>query len=102
MATKHYLYYVEGEDDKKVVDTLKKDMKLIIPGIARVFNVVENVLTNSRLITIKENTTVILVFDTDTGKVDKVKKNIEILKNSSNVKEIICITQVKNLEEELV
>ena len=55
-------------------------MKLIIPGIARVFNVVENVLTNSRLITIKENTTVILVFDTDTGKVDKVKKNIEILK----------------------
>ena len=43
MATKHYLYYVEGEDDKKVVDTLKKDMKLIIPGIARVFNVVENV-----------------------------------------------------------
>lgn len=81
MATKHYLYYVEGEDDKKVV---------------------ENVLTNSRLITIKENTTVILVFDTDTGKVDKVKKNIEILKNSSNVKEIICITQVKNLEEELV
>lgn len=42
MATKHYLYYVEGEDDKKVVDTLKKDMKLIIPGIARVFNVVEN------------------------------------------------------------
>lgn len=24
MATKHYLYYVEGEDDKKVVDTLKK------------------------------------------------------------------------------
>ena len=60
MATKHYLYYVEGEDDKKVVDTLKKDMKLIIPGIARVFNVVENVLTNSRLITIKENTTVIL------------------------------------------
>ena len=44
----------------------------------------------------------ILVFDTDTGKVDKIKKNIEILKNSSNVKEIICITQVKNLEEELV
>ena len=38
MATKYYLYYVEGEDDKKVVDTLKKDMKLIIPGIARVFN----------------------------------------------------------------
>ena len=76
IITKYYLYYVEGEDDKKVVDTLKKDMKLIIPGIARVFNVVENVLTNSRLITIKENTTVILVFDTDTGKVDKVKKNI--------------------------
>ena len=44
MATKYYLYYVEGEDEKKVVDTLKKDMKLIRPGVSQVFNVVENEL----------------------------------------------------------
>ena len=63
MATKYYLYYVEGEDEKKVVDTLKKDMKLIRPGVSQVFNVVENELTNARLMTIKENTTVVLMYD---------------------------------------
>ena len=80
MATKYYLYYVEGEDEKKVVDTLKKDMKLIRPGVSQVFNVVENELTNARLMTIKENTTVVLIFDTDTGNTEKVRKNIELLK----------------------
>lgn len=102
MATKYYLYYVEGEDEKKVVDTLKKDMKLIRPGVSQVFNVVENELTNARLMTIKENTTVVLIFDTDTGNTEKVRKNIELLKKARNVKEIVCITQVKNLEDEWV
>lgn len=102
MATKYYLYFVEGDDEKKIVDTLKKDMGLIRSGVARVFNVVENVLTNSRLMTIKDNTTVVLIFDTDTGSVEKVKRNIELLKACSKVKDIVCITQVKNLEDELV
>ena len=31
MATKHYLYYVEGEDDKKVVDTLTKFRRIPLP-----------------------------------------------------------------------
>ena len=29
---KYYQYFVEGEDEKKLVDVLKSDMKLIVSG----------------------------------------------------------------------
>ena len=32
MALKNYCYFVEGADEKKIIDTLKTDMKLIQPG----------------------------------------------------------------------
>ncbi len=57
-----YHYYVEGPDDEIIVNTLKTELQLIIPGKVERFNVVQNKL----------------------------------------VKRVICITQVMNLEEELV
>ena len=45
MGNKYYHYYVEGEDDKKIVNTLKTDFQIIEPGKVDVFNVVQNVLT---------------------------------------------------------
>ena len=99
---KYYHYFVEGDDDRKVVNTLKTDFQWIISGKVDRFNVVERTLKRTHLMNLKEGTTVILVFDTDTGNVDILNKNIEFLKQQSMVEDVVCITQVENLEDELV
>ena len=52
--------------------------------------------------TLERETTVVLVFDTDVEKVNILDENIKIIKNSNNVRDIICIPQIKNLEDELI
>lgn len=99
---RYYHYYVEGEDDRKVVNTLKTDMQKIIPGKVEKFNVVEKLIKKMQIMNLKKGTTVVLIFDTDTGKVDILHKNIEFLWKQKMVKEVICVTQVTNLEDELV
>lgn len=98
---KYYHYFVEGEDEEKLIQVLKTDLRLIVPGKVQKFNVVEQKLTRLRLMSLKEGTTVILVFDTDTGKVDILKENIEFLKKEGFIYDVLCITQVKNMEDEL-
>lgn len=102
MKNERFQYYVEGPDDKKVVDTLKTKMGLIKPGKVDVLNVVTEKITEMRLRTLSPGTTVVLVFDTDAGNRDILEMNLQILKKSSRVKEVILIPQVSKLEEELV
>ena len=40
--------------------------------------------------------------DLDLYKADILDENIKIIKNSNNVRDIICIPQIKNLEDELI
>lgn len=47
MANNIYHYYVEGDDEKKVVNTLKNSMQLIISGKVDVFNVIERKFTRN-------------------------------------------------------
>ena len=35
-ATKYYQYFVEGEDEKKIINTLKSDMEIIKAGKVQV------------------------------------------------------------------
>ena len=98
-----YHYYVEGADDEKIVNTLKTDLQEIIPGKVEVFNAVQDKLTKNRMMTLKPRTTVILVFDVDAGNVDTLMQNLDFLHTQKAlVKEVLCVTQVMNLEEELV
>lgn len=99
--SKYYHYYVEGQDEEKILSVLKTEMRLIIPGKIERFNVVEREFTKSRIMLLKKGTVVILVFDTDTGNANILKKNIELLKKQSMISDVLCITQVKNLEDEL-
>ena len=99
---KYYHYFVEGPDEEKLINTLKTDMQCIVPGKVQVFNVVQERLTKLRIMQLKRGTVVILVFDTDSGNIQILRNNIEFLKNSGIVKAVLCITQVKNLEDELV
>lgn len=95
-------YYVEGQCEKKIVETFK-ECGAILPGKIDVLNAAQCIIKPSRLIPLKKGTTVILIFDTDlnTGSVT-LDENIKILRGQSEVKEIICVTQVKNLEDELI
>ena len=102
MKREQYHYFVEGEDDRKVVNTLKTDLQWIKPGKVQVFNVIEEELTSLITRTLKPGTIVVLVFDTYTGKKNTLLKNIRFLQKDSNVKQVLCIMQVKNLEDEFL
>ena len=102
MGGKKYQYLVEGETEKKLINELKKEGNLILSGTVNHFNIVEQHLSTARVSNIASNTVIILVFDTDKKKTDILKDNIQKLKRSRNVKEIWCILQVENLEDELI
>lgn len=97
------VYYCEGEDDQKLIDTLKSSPSKIQPGKSKKLNVVQNLIPKSILLGIKPDTNVVLIFDTDvTTNLDVVKKNIENIKKYCRGVKIINLLQVKNLEDELV
>lgn len=100
--SKYYQYFVEGKTEEKIVNVLKTDLQVILPGKVQVFNVVQQELTKLRLMSLKKDTTVILIFDTDTGSLDILQYNLDFLHKEKSIKEVICITQVENLEDELV
>lgn len=102
MKNNRFYYLVEGACEKKMIDVFKEEKNLIISGKVTPFNVIQDHITSAFLRTIPENTTVILVFDTDTNSTDILEANIQSLSKSSHIKEIWCVTQVKNLEDELL
>lgn len=88
---KYYQYFVEGEDEKKLVDVLKSDMKLIVSGKSQVFNVTQQKLTRLRVMNLKPGTTVVLIFDADAGNLQILKDNINFLHKEKVVSEVIDI-----------
>ena len=95
-------YYVEGEDEKKLINVLKTQLNMIKPGKVQKLNVVEETISDAMLRSLKKYTVVVLVFDTDTKNVGILNYNILKLKKSNSVSKVITIPQVANLEEELV
>ena len=89
-------YFVEGENERKLIETIKN--KYLYSGKIKVINTIQNKVSKSILRTLERETIVVLVFDTDVEKVDVLDENIKIIKNSNNVRDIICIPQIKNLE----
>ena len=78
-----YQYFVEGDDEKRLIEVLKTDMRLIQPGKIQVVNVVQERLTGLKLRVLSEGTILIFVFDTDTGNIDILNENIKKAKKSS-------------------
>lgn len=98
-----YQYYVEGEDERSLLNTLKLDLRCIESGKIDKFNVIQSRFTTARMRTLKTGTTVVLVYDTDVEMNTKIlDENIAFLKRQKGIKEVICIPQVRNLEDELV
>ena len=98
-----YHYYVEGDDEKSLLETLKRDMRCIKSGKVDIFNVVQNRFTVARIRPLKPGTIVVLVYDTDvTTNMEIIKYNVAFLKKQKGIKDVICIPQVNNLEDELI
>ena len=86
-----YHYYVEGNCEKKLIDEFKKQQLPIISGKIDVFNAVQEEFTNTRLRLLPENTVVILVFDTDTGIVEILNRNLGNTQKTSTCKRnLVC------------
>lgn len=102
MRSKFVQYYVEGEDEEKLIHVLKTDLGVILPGKIQKLNVIDDNLTDARLMTLHPRTMVVLIFDTDTERTDILSRNLEKLKKCSAVSEIVTIPQILNLEDELV
>lgn len=101
-AEKYIQYFVEGQDEQKLISVLKTEMGCIRPGKVQVFNVVEKNMKKARIMSLKMHTTVVFVFDTDTGKTDVLRTNIKMVSECPNIDRVICVMQVHNLEEELI
>ena len=54
-----FQYYVEGDDEKRLIEVLKTDMRLIIPGKVQILNVVQERLTDLKLRTLQDGTTLV-------------------------------------------
>lgn len=102
MKSRYVQYYVEGEDDVKLIKILKGNLRVISPGKVQKLNVVAHEISDARLRTLLRGTMVVLVFDTDAGNPDILKRNLEKLNSNSSVSEVVTVPQVPNLEAELV
>ena len=93
-------YFVEGENERKLIETIKN--KYLYSGKIKIINTIQNKVPNSILRILERETVVVLVFDTDVEKIDILDENIKLIMSSNNVKDVICIPQIKNLEDELI
>ena len=93
-------YYVEGECELKLVKTLVAQ-NLILPGQTDVLNPIQEQIKSTHLRKLPAKTTVVLIFDTDKNDMNILKANIQFLKKHPNIKKIVTIPQVTNLEKEL-
>ena len=96
-----YHYFVEGACERKLISVLKEQKNIIISGKVDIINVVQERLTDLKLRPITTDTTIILIFDTDTGETEILRENLKILERN-HYKKVWCVIQVKNLEDEIV
>ena len=74
MRTKYVQYYVEGDDEEKLVNVLKNELRVIRPGKVQKMNVVQNEFTDMRLRPLLPGTMVVLIFDVDAGNIAAIFK----------------------------
>ena len=96
------IYYVEGPCEQYLVDALKEEPAKLIPGKVKVFNVIQNLIPKSQILSIQADTTIVLMFDTDVEQTSILKKNLELLNRYCGKLHIVFLPQVLNLEDELV
>ncbi len=96
------IYFAEGKCEERLLNALKENPQKIQPGRVKVFNVIQELLPKSQLVTIQVGTTVVLVFDTDVPNTEYLRENIKRLSTFCTKIKLVFLPQVRNLEDELV
>lgn len=100
--SKIYQYFVEGECEEKLINSLKvRTLEYLIPGKVTVFNFTNKLITNPRIAVLNKDTIIILVYDIDINKIEILNKNIAKLKKFG-FKKIYHIQSINNFEDEIV
>lgn len=94
-------YFVEGKCEVALLQALKESPEKIIPGKIKEFNLIQKIIPKSILISIRPETKVVFVFDTDVPVTQQLRNNINQVKKFCPKVEIVFLPQVKNLEDEL-
>lgn len=100
--SKRCYYFVEGECEETLINSLKKDPAKIIPGRVKVWNVIDKALPDSILRTIQPGSIVVFVFDTDVQRTGNLLKNVQQVKRYAGKVILVILPQVMNLEDELI
>lgn len=97
------LYFVEGRCEEKLINELKKEPSLLVPGRIKVLNVLTHRISVGSLITFKKNTNICFVFDTDGEQnLSTYNYNISVLKKYVPGVHVYNFVQINNLEDELL
>lgn len=96
------LYFVEGPTEKKLIEEFKKAQAFVLPGHVNVLNVTQRRIPKAILTNLSKDTIIVLIFDTDIPSSQVLKDNVKSLKKSRIVKDVWCVPQVENLEDELI
>lgn len=59
------IYYVEGPCEQQLIVALKENPSRLLPGKVKVYNVIQNLIPKSQMLSIQSGTKIVLVFDTD-------------------------------------
>ena len=96
-----YHYFVEGECEEKLINTFKVPPHLYFQaGKVEVYNFISKKITNQRLMALKTNTKIILVYDIDVSDRTMLDENVKKLKEYGF--EIYHIQSIKNFEDEII
>ena len=90
------IYYVEGPCEQQLIAALKESPSKLIPGKVKVYNVVQNLIPKSQMLSIQSGTTVVLAFDTAVEQTTNLKKNLELLNQDYGKLHIVFLPQVLN------
>ncbi len=99
---KLYQYFVEGECEEKLINIYKAPpYNYFVPGKVEVFNFVNKFITKNRILNLKPETNIILIYDTDVEDIERLRANIDMLRKYG-YKNIYHIQSIKTFEDEIV
>ena len=106
MDRRLYQYYVEGECEKNFVMTFthaKNSEYILRPGKVERLNPITSKISETKARTIKRDTKIVFVFDTDVENTSILEENIRTLNRIAHVNDddIIFLMSIKKFEEEI-
>lgn len=95
------IYYVEGECERQLINSLKEQPSMIVPGKVKVYNVIRKLIPKSQLLTIQKDSIVVFLIDTDVDETRYLSQNIDRIRKYCNNIHIVNLLQVLNFEDEI-